>query len=68
MGEAQEFVTKVGVGAGSLGNILPHGSSGGVIVWIGDMGAFVTNDADVIGSACEFPAAGHMKTGNAAEG
>ena len=32
------------------------------------MGAFGANDAEVIGSAREFPAAGHTKTGNTAEG
>ena len=32
------------------------------------MGAYGTNDAEVRGIACEFPVAGHMLTGNAAEG
>ena len=68
MGAAQEFVTKVGVGAGSLGNILPHGSSGGAIVWIGDTGAFGSNGAEVRGIACGFPAVGHRKKYRSAEG
>ena len=34
----------------------------------GEIGTFGTNDADMRGSACGFPATGHKKKGNAAEG
>ena len=68
VGAAQEVATERGGGAGSLGKVLPHVSSGGALVWSGDMGAFSTNDAEVRGSTCGFPAPGHKKTGNAEEG
>ena len=42
-------------------SFLPRGSSGGALVWSGDMGDFGTNDAEVRGSACGFPAAGQKK-------
>ena len=49
-------------------SFLPRGSSGGALVWSGDMGAFGTNNTEVGEIACGFPAAGHTKTCNSAEG
>ena len=48
--------------------VIPRGSSGGDIVWSGEMGAFGANGAEVRGSICGFPAAGHKKKVKAAEG
>ena len=68
VGQDQEVATQGGVGAGSLRKKLPRGSSGGALVWSVDMGAFGTNGVQVRGSAFDFPAAGHTKTGKAAQG
>ena len=68
VGTAWEVATEGGYGARSFGKVLLRGSSGGALVGSGDMGGFGTNDAEVRGSACEFPAAGHTKTGNAEDG
>ena len=54
-------------GAVSLGKVLPHGSSGGDIVWNRDMGSSGANGAEATGSASAFPASGHRKKGNSAE-
>ena len=43
----------------SIGKVLPGGSSGGTLVWSGDMGAYRDNDAAIIRIACDFPVAGH---------
>ena len=59
---------EVGDGAVSLGKVLPRGSSGAALVWSGGMHAFGTSAVYVRGRACGFPAAGHMKKGNGAEG
>ena len=61
MGAAREVAMEVGGRAGSLGKKLPHGHSGGALVWIRDLGAFGTNDEEFIGSACGFPVTGHKK-------
>ena len=61
MGADQEFATKGGGGDGSLRKVLQRGSSGGAIVWRGDMGDFGDNGAEVRGSACGFPETGHKK-------
>ena len=66
--EAREAATEGGGGAGSLGKKLQRGSAEGALVWSVDMGAFGTNDTEVRGMTCAFPAAGHTKTGKAAEG
>ena len=68
MGAAWEVAMEGRDVSDSLRKVLPCGSSGSALVWIGDMNDFGTNYTDVRGSACDFPAAGHMKTGNAAEG
>ena len=57
--EAWEVNSEGGCGAGNIGKVLPCGSSGGDLVWSGDMGAYSKNDAEVRGSACEYPAEGH---------
>ena len=61
VGADREVTTEGGGGDGSLGKVLPRGSSGGALVWSRDMGDFGNNDAEVRGSACGFPAAGHKK-------
>ena len=68
MGAARGVATEGGGGADSLGKVLSHGSSGGAIVWGGDMGDFVANLAEFIVSACGFPAVGHKVKGKEAEG
>ena len=67
MGADWEVSTEGRGGAGSLGNVLLCGSSGCALFWSRDIGNFGTNDAEVRGIACGFPAAGHKKTGNKAE-
>ena len=59
VGEAQEVTSEGGGGDGSLGKVLLFGSSGGTLVWSGDMGYYGANDAGFRGRACEFPVAGH---------
>ena len=59
MGAAQEVTLERGGRADSLGKDLPCGSTGGTLVWSGDMDAYGENYAAVRGSAYEFPAAGH---------
>ena len=56
---AREVNSERGCGAGNIGKVLPCGSSGGDLVWSGDMGAYSKNDAEVRESACEYPAEGH---------
>ena len=68
MGEVREFATEGGVGSGSLGKVLPHGSSGNSLVWSGDVVAFSTNYSEVRVNSCGFPASGHREKGNTAEG
>ena len=68
VGAAQEVTKEGGGGYGSIGKVLPHGVSGGALVWSGDMGDFGTNDADVGGIACGFPESGYKKKGTTAEG
>ena len=48
VGAAWEVNLEGGGGARSLGKKLPCGSSGGAIVWSGAMGAYGTNDAEVM--------------------
>ena len=59
VGAAWEFTLKGGGGAGNIGKVLPCGSSGSDLFWSGDMGVYGTNDAEVRGSTCDFPAASH---------
>ena len=63
-----EVATEGGGGTASLELFLPHGSSGGALVWSAEMGDFGTNNAEVRGSACGFPVAGHREKVNAEEG
>ena len=61
------MIQREGGRARSLGKVLPRGSSGGALVWSGEIGAFGTNDEEVRGIACGFPAEDHRKKGNVAE-
>ena len=56
MGAAWKVTLEGGGGFGSLGKVLPCGSSGGTIVWSGNMGAYRDNNAAVRGITCNFPA------------
>ena len=59
VGAAWGVNPKGGGGAISIRKVLLCGSSGGTLVWIGDMGAYGDNDTAVRGSVCEFPAEDH---------
>ena len=52
---AQEVALEVGGRAGHIGKVLSHGSSGGAVVWGGDVGAISANGAEVRGIVCGFP-------------
>ena len=58
-GRIGKLLRREGAEPAVLEKKLPHVSSGGALVWSGDMDYFGTNDADVRGSACGFPAACH---------
>ena len=55
----QEVNSYGGGGASSLGKVLLRGSLYGDLFRSRDMSTCGTNDADVRGGSCEFPAAGH---------
>ena len=56
MGAAWEVSTEVGGGDVRLGKVLLRVSSGGAVVWGGEMGDIGANGTEVRGSACGFPA------------
>ena len=68
VGADQEVSTEGGGVARSLGKVLPRISSGGTLVWSRYMGAFVSNDGEVRGSACGFTLASHKTKVKAAKG
>ena len=67
MGPSQEDATKGGVRSCRLGKVLPHGDTGGVIVWGGDLVVFVPNGAEAGESSCEVPDKGENVEGKKAE-
>ena len=62
-GRLGKLLQREGGRAVSLGKVIPHGSSGGAIVWSVDMGAFGATGAEVRGSVCVFPAVDHKGKG-----
>ena len=68
MGAAREVATEGRGVAGRLGNFLSRGTSGGAVVWSGDVGAIGANGAEVIGRSYGFPATGKKVKGKATEG
>ena len=54
MGAAWGATSKGGGVTESLGKFLPRSSSGGSLVWVGDMGAHRDNQSEDRVSACEF--------------
>ena len=54
MGAAREATLEGGGRTNSLVKVLPCGSSGGSLVWVGDISAHGDNESEDLGSACEF--------------